>query len=129
MIEVSSYQSSYLDTLVMLHETNSQDYNHDNVLPEIGFVAYEGAIPVAMGFLRQIEGGYALIDTLVTNRDLSSELRHVGISKLVDKLIETAKDQGFKGVMALSNDDGILKRADTLGFKTIQQTPIGLYWG
>lgn len=129
MIVVSEYQNAYIDSLANLHSTWGQDTDflfETNGLPQIGYVASEGAIIVAAGFLRRLEGGYAQIDTLVTNRDLPSDMRHEGLTKLVDKLIFHAKHMQLKGLICMTKDEGILSRAQSLGFKVIDQKVIGL---
>jgi hypothetical protein len=129
VIEVSPYQESHFDLLLMLHETQSSPTVNDltpETLPKIGYVAMEGAVPVAMGFLRMIEGGFAQIDTLVSNGDLPSEMRHEGLTKLVDRIIETAKEKQLLGLMCLTRDEGILNRAESLGFHRLFMIPIGL---
>lgn len=129
MITVTAYQPSYFDHLVMLHETQGSHISHNlepSWLPEIGYVATEGSIIVAIGFLRRVEGGYAQIDTLVTNADLEPLMRHEGISAVVDELILKARVLELKGIICHTSDEGILKRARAIGFKSIPQTIIGL---
>lgn len=129
MIEVSRYQKSDFEVLLMLHEsqesilTNQLQPDH---LPEVGFYAYNSAIPIAMGFLRKVEGGYGMIDTLVTNGDLPSETRHLGIQLVVDTIIEAAKTLKLKGIISLSSDTGVINRAISIGFHVVPQTAIAL---
>lgn len=129
MITVSSYQDSYFDTLIMLHETQDSPLAHTLIkedIPAIGFYAYDSATPIAMGFLRLVEGSYAMIDTMVTNRDLDSELRHLALTTLVDRLIEHGKFLKLKGIMSHTRDKGILDRAEAIGFRESDQKIIFL---
>lgn len=129
MIKVTHYQNDYFDHLVALHESQDSDFAQmlePSMLPDIGYVAYEGSIVVAMGFLRIVEGGYGQIDTLVTNGDLSPTLRHNGVSEVVNYLIAKARIMKLKGLICLTNDEGILSRANSLGFHNTNQTAIAL---
>jgi hypothetical protein len=111
------------DTLQALHFTHNVTVTE---VPALGFVAYDSATPIAAGFLRMVEGGYAQIDTLVSSASLSSEMRHEGVSKVVDALIQAARDLGLKGVYAHTSDEGVVKRAAALGFKHVPQMIIAL---
>ena len=129
MVDISPYTASDYRTLQAL--LMSQDYKgFDDItaesLPKIGFMASIDGTPVAVGFLRRLEGGYAQLDTLVSNGNLSSELRHEGVSALVDSLIQAAKDLKLKGIVAHTQDQGVLKRALSLGFRVVQQAIIAL---
>lgn len=97
-----------------------------DTLPAIGYIAMQSGFPVAAGFLRMVEGGYAQIDTLATNAKFKSEPRHKAISSVVDELIKSAKILELKGIIALSSDEGVLNRASSLGFHVVQQTVIAL---
>lgn len=109
----------------------SQEYQgFDDITPEAlplcGYLATDSATVVAVGFLRIVEGGYAQLDTLVTNGDLSSDMRHEGVAMVVNSLIERAKDLKLKGILAFTQDQGVLLRAAALGFKLVPQTIIAL---
>lgn len=119
MIVVSAYQPSFYDHVAYLHESNSSELLE--TLPQIGYVATEGSIVVAAGFLRQVEGNMALLDTLATNKDCSPDMRHEGIAAVVDALISNAKQLELKYFMAFTVDDGIIKRAFDLGFAITNQ--------
>lgn len=88
-------------------------------LPKIGYIAYLGNIPVAAGFLRRLEGGFAQMDTLVSNPYLGSKTRHIAIDKVVNSLIEDAKTLDLEGVIGLTADLGVLRRAEDMGFKVL----------
>lgn len=83
--------------------------------------------PIAAGFLRRVEGGYAQIDTLVSNPYFGSKIRHEGIDKVVKSLIEDAKNLKLLGIIAFTSDNGVLSRASDMGFFTLDdQKLIGL---
>lgn len=125
MVEVHKYKESYYNTLIMMLESQQYPqltYITQDSLPEIGFIASDSATHIAMGFLRMVEGGYAQIDGLVSNASLSSELRHFGISLVVEKLMQTAKEMNLKGIISYTSDESVIKRANRLGFSSIPQT-------
>lgn len=131
MIQITQYQPDMFDLLCGLHESNNTttDILAPDTLPKIGYIATEGSIPVAMGFLRLVEGGFAQIDTLVTNADLPPETRHQGLEPLIDQLIQTAKQKKLKGIISFTSDMGVIKRAVDTGFKVTSQAVIVLPLG
>lgn len=123
---VSEYQSSYFDHLIALHESNDCPYTGiltPETLPRIGYIAYDGAI-VGMGFLRMVEGGYGQIDTLVSNKNLSSITRHEGINLIVQAILEKAKQLNLLGIVSYTQDESVVKRALSMGFVDTKQTVI-----
>jgi len=95
-------------------------------LPKIGYIALLNKQPIAAGFLRRVEGGYAQLDTLVSNPYYGSLIRHEGIDKVVKALIEDSKDLKLHGIIAFSEDSGVLSRARSMGFHEINQSLIAL---
>lgn len=129
MIEVSTYQKSDFDALLALHESQDSPLAYilqPTDLPKVGFIAYDSATIMAFGFLRMLEGGYVMIDTMVSNGDLSSDIRHLALSKLVDRLILKSKELGLKAIISHTSDVGVINRAEAIGFKVINQTVISL---
>lgn len=88
-------------------------------LPEVGFIAIsaEGA-EIGAGFLRKIEGGYAMIDSLVTNPSASPEDRHAAMDKIMQKLIDTARKRNIRYLLGSTVDENTRLRAERLGFTT-----------
>jgi hypothetical protein len=89
-----------------------------NTLPRIGYIVYSDTEYhyVAAGFLRMVEGGFAQIDTLVTNPNITGDVRNEGLTLLVDTLIKTAKDMELKGIYSMTTNGSIIDRALKLGF-------------
>lgn len=128
MITIRPYNNDYYESLIQLHESNDSTLGETpETLPQIGYIATEGTNVVAIGFLRHVEGNMALLDTLVTNAECSSEMRHLGISAVVDALISMAKQLELRYFMAFTVDDGIIKRAFDLGFVITNQRLIVLH--
>ncbi len=96
------------------------------MLPKIGYITLMNKQPIAAGFLRRVEGGFGQMDTLVSNPYFGSQIRHIGINKVVDLLIDEAKTLKLHGVIGFTPDAGILKRAIDRGFHTVEQVFIAL---
>lgn len=95
-------------------------------LPKIGYIALLNNQPIAAGFLRRVEGGYAQIDTLLSNPYFGSMIRHDGITKVVNNLLEDAKDLELKGIIAFTSDAGVIKRAKDIGFHVVDQVILAI---
>lgn len=85
-------------------------------MPGIGYIVYTGGIPTSAGFLRLVEGGFAQVDSIVTNPKVRGEFRHRANDALFTKLIEKAKELELKGIVGQSVDKGTLMRAEKHGF-------------
>lgn len=95
-------------------------------LPKIGYMALRNGYPVAAGFLRRVEGGYGQLDTLTSNALFGSQIRHEGLEKVVNSLLEEAKVLKLHGIISFTTDIGVLKRAESLGFHVVETTTIAL---
>lgn len=95
-------------------------------LPKVGFIAYLGKKPISAGFLRRLEPSFAHIDTLVSNGFFGSQVRHEAVTTVVNALLEEAVRLKLTGLIATTSDAGILKRAEDLGFKVVQQTILAI---
>lgn len=95
-------------------------------LPKIGFIAMLGEQPVAAGFLRRLEPCFAHLDTLVSSAHFGSQVRHQGVTAVVDALIKEAKRLKLEGLIATTDDKGTLLRAEGLGFHVLDQSVIAL---
>lgn len=118
--------------LCQLHDIlNSQKYLGISeikmkTLPKIGYIALLNKQPIAAGFLRRVEPSFAQIDTLCSNAMFGSKIRHIGITKVVDALLQDAKSLKLDGILALTKDEGTINRALSLGFHIVDQKVIGL---
>jgi hypothetical protein len=128
-ISIIPFRFKYLQALLEMHTANNYlEISKINMktLPKIGYIALLNNHPVAAGFLRRLEGGYAQMDTLVSNPYFGSQIRHIAIDKVVKTLIEDAKSLNLHGIIGFTADSGVLNRAESLGFNVIQQTLIAL---
>lgn len=121
------FKFKYLPFLLEMHQSQGYDSIsaiNMRTLPKIGFIALMGDQPIAAGFLRRLEPCYAQLDTLVSNAYFGSQIRHQGVSLVVDELIKEAKRLKLEGILALTQDAGVLKRAADLGFHVVDQSVI-----
>jgi len=128
-VEIVPFKHKHFQALLDLH--NSQQSPTAKVLtyrtlPKIGYIAYLGDQPVAAGFLRRLEPCYAQLDTLVSSAHFGSNVRHLGVSAVVDALINEAKRLKLEGILALTADRGVLTRAAALGFHVVDQAVIAV---
>lgn len=132
MIELTTYQKDMFDTLQAMHmswdsplcETLKPEH-----LPKIGYIAHEGPIIIAAGFLRMVEGNVGMIDTLVTDKHVFSSMRHEGLNMLVEKLIKDAKHMKLLGIVCNTVDEGVINRAKSLSFNIQPNYLLSLHLG
>lgn len=129
-INVIPFKFKYLPMLLeMLEDQQYPDLKNVSMktLPKIGYIALLNNQPIAAGFLRRVEGNIvAQLDGLTSNPYFGSQIRHEGIKLVVDRLIDDAKDMKLKGIIAFTRDNGVLARAKSIGFDTINSTIIAL---
>ncbi len=113
----------------MLKDQQYQDIENVSMksLPKIGYIALLNNQPIAAGFLRKVEGNIvAQLDGLTSNPYFGSNIRHNGITLIVNRLIEDAKDLNLKGIIAFTQDNSIINRAKSIGFNVVNATTIAL---
>ena len=131
MSEINIEPFKFKHLPMLLDILSSQDYDGISditmrTLPKIGYIATMNGTPIAAGFLRRVEPCYAQLDTLCSNKHFGSIIRHAGISKVVTELLDEAKRLKLEGVIAHTEDEGILARAKSIGFHVIPQTIIAI---
>lgn len=86
-----------------------------NDLPSTGYL-----VPgVAVGFVRECEGGYGIVDSLVSNPLASSAARHKAFEAIYKEILSNPK---FKKLIGFTVDEGALIRAKAHGFREIAYT-------
>lgn len=95
-------------------------------LPANGHIVHIDDIPVAMGFIRLVEGGYGQFDSFITNSRIPNEFRDKALHLLTSKLIELSKQLKLKSIVSYSLDKNTLLRAYMHGFVHIEHTVIVL---
>lgn len=126
-ISITPFRYKYLQALKNLLESNgSPDAETVSMknLPKTGYIAMMGGYPVAAGFLRRVEGGYGQIDTLTTNKTYGAIVRHAGILKVVESLLEDANTLKLQGIIAITTEPTVIERSKAYGFKTLTHVVI-----
>ena len=82
-----------------------------DLLPEYGIMASLDTIPVGAGFLRHCEGGVAIFDGLIANRDLIPSHRDVVLDGIVLHLLKKAKELDIKYILAFSFINEVFERS------------------
>lgn len=124
-MKVEKYRNSHVLKLYELLSLRGLAHELKNT-PKIGFIATRDRNPVAAGFLRKVEGGVCLIDSLISNPFESSIDRHNAIDAIVDALIDAAKINNSDKILAYSLDTGTLERASRHGFVKLPHSVIAL---
>lgn len=94
-------------------------------LPKIGYIAFERGEPIAAGYIRRVEGGTGLIDSLITNPDAPGDMRSSAIDLVVEHLLQTAIKANIHRLLAYSVDSNTLLRAEKrFGFSRLPHTVI-----
>lgn len=91
-------------------------------MPQIGFVSLcEGKL-ISCGFLRTVEGGFALFDGLATDPDTAPELRAKANDLIIDHICNVASEMSIKHILAYSTDTNTILRAERHGFALLPHT-------
>lgn len=85
-------------------------------LPEIGYIAWEHSKPIGAAFLRRCEGGLGIVDSLISNPDSSSELRHIALDALINRIVEISPKHKVTMLLGYTKDSSTLLRSTRLGF-------------
>ncbi len=95
-------------------------------LPKLGLIVMLESEPVAAAFLRQVEGGFAMLDGLISNPTMPGYVRNEAIDMVVERIIGVAKCIGMPKLVAYSTDAGTLVRSERHGFKLTPSSVICL---
>lgn len=85
-------------------------------LPSTGLVVLDDNEPIACGFLRKCEGNLAIIDSVITNPELSLKKRSKAIDILFERLIELSKEFGIDQIVGITTKSGMIKKSKKHGF-------------
>jgi hypothetical protein len=86
-------------------------------LPVFGCVVYNSDTPIAIGFLRQIEDGFAMFDSIITDPNQPAEMRNEALDFLFDGLIKKAKSINIKQIFGFTLDANTVERSLKHGFQ------------
>lgn len=88
-------------------------------VPKLGFAVMQDSRAAAMGFLRAVEGGSYMFDSLISDNKLNSEQRHQAMQLLWAKIINEANGAPIVG---FSINNGTVNRALAAGFRAVAYT-------
>jgi len=94
-------------------------------IPKDGLLIHGRNGYIAGGFLRQCEGGIALIDSYITNPSAPAEDRNAALEIMTVELFTLAKKRGYTKMIVCTKDTSIVKRAMAHGFAVIDQVLLG----
>jgi hypothetical protein len=125
-VTVTPYESSYYEFLCSWLAARNIDIWSNEYLPNVGYITVDDTLPIAMGFLRMIEGNAGMIDALISNPESNPTLRNQAIDLVVTQLITKAKELKLSGLISFSSDENTLIRSEKFGFKIQAQQLIAL---
>lgn len=97
-------------------------------LPENGFLAIEGDIPIAFILLFKTDSNFMHMDFPVTSPKASSNSRHIALCKLTEASKILAKELGFKAIFTYSDSEGLIDRYQKHGFSKHDVGVTHLLW-
>lgn len=111
--------SLHLEQMRVLLASRDMDIRIAEDLPNFGFIVQSSDGPIAAGFIRTIEGGYAMFDSFISNSNRDGLTRDFALDMITTKLIELCKMIDIRSIMAFSKDPNTIARAEDHGLKTI----------
>jgi len=97
-----------------------------NTLPKFGLIALDKGTPMAAGFIREVEGGFGMIDSFITDPEASSALRDEALNRITAKLIKIAKYNKVNQLIAYTVDKNTLVRSLSHGFVQLDHSVMAL---
>jgi hypothetical protein len=85
-------------------------------LPPTGAVVFFGSTPVCGGFLFKSDANAAILGHLVSDPDISGDIRNECLDALIDELSLWAECDGFKMICCSTNIDKLMTRFENHGF-------------
>jgi ribosomal protein L9 len=90
-------------------------------LPGHTFAAVYKDDIVAIAGLRLMEGEVCFIDSMASNQNFESTVRHEALDLLTQTILDLAKNLGFKKIFATTREECIIERAERHGFKVSKE--------
>lgn len=115
-MKVTPYTNELYEDLCSWLEARKIKPWEKDFIPKIGYVASYRDAPVAVGFLRQVEGDVYWLDGLCSNPMASAVTRNDAINAVVAALIARAKELKLRGLVALCKDSNTISRGQRFGF-------------
>ena len=104
------------DSLVAILMRREMDSTMVSNLPAFGLIAIEDNAVIGCGFLRKVEGNFAMLDSFMTDPTALSWVRCHALDMLAKKLISIARENNHRKLICLTVEKSIQERAETYGF-------------
>lgn len=92
-------------------------------VPYLGAVAIQDNSPVALFFLRVIEGAeLGMFDCIISNPTFSPELRNEGLDLVTIELLKLASENRMSNLIAYTSDESTIERLCRHGFTLTPHT-------
>lgn len=88
--------------------------------PAAGCVVFYMGFPVCLSGIRVCEGGIGMVDSFVSNPEMSAVVRNKAADCMVEHLIKQAKEMGLSHLIGISKDTNTLVRSLKHGFSVVE---------
>lgn len=95
-------------------------------LPKLGLLVSYQNIPIAVCFLRFVEGRKGMIDAFMCDPTSEPFIRTKCLDQLIYDLIELARFNEMTGIFGLTLNPRVIKRAAALGFEVQKHKLVSL---
>lgn len=109
----------------LCEKNNMISFNIED-LPVMGIVIEKKKNLIAMGFLRQCEGFYGIMDSVITEPSANSKDRHEALNLLYEEIIKLARSMNISSLIGFSANPGIIDRSKYFGFMEMNHKLLSL---
>jgi hypothetical protein len=85
----------------------------EHLYPDIGFIVEN----IGAGFLYQTDSALCFIDGYISSPSSDKEERRVAFDKITTAIVRTAKDHGFRSILAYTKNQGVKGMCDRFNFQ------------
>jgi hypothetical protein len=127
-MRVYDYSSAYRNQMGLMLRNRKLPEKVIADLPATGVIVLDDQLePVASGFLRLIEGDFALVDGFLSNIDFTKQERSHALDLVCRALLAKAAEMGLHALFVTTFQDVIEQRALQFGFKIESQIKVLSY--
>ncbi len=108
------FHSKDYPALVRWYKARGEEPPPFDTLPVVGLIVSG----VAALFMYRTDSSVAILEGLIANPEASLRERSAATTALVEGLVKTAKEEGFRHVIASTKSEGVQRRASRLGFRS-----------
>lgn len=104
-------KEEHFDYLVSWMEIRRLTIPRREDTPAIGYIVYDGDLPIAVSFLRKVEGNFGMVDGMCTNPAAPLHAKAEAVDMLIDRIISSAKSLEMSNLLAFTHINSIKNRA------------------